>query len=93
MRTIQWATQFKRDYRHVKASPRHKNIDALLPAILALLAADKPLPQENKDHPLTGPWKGFRDCHVRSDLVLIYKKIGQGELILTRLGTHSELFG
>src|ERR1700730_5129023 len=63
--------------------------------VAAMEAVDRggPLPPENKDHPLMGPWKGFRDCHVHSDLVLIYKRRGRDELILTRLGFHSELFG
>ena len=36
-------------------------------------------------------WKDFRDCHVRPDLVLIYRKPGPDTLELVRLGSHSEL--
>ena len=45
-----------------------------------------------RDHPLTGDWKGFRDCHLRPDLVLIYS-VSETELTLVRLGSHSDLFG
>lgn len=38
-----------------------------------------------------GEWKDFRDCHVKPDLVLIYRKIGNEALQLVRLGSHSEL--
>ncbi|MBI6311961.1 type II toxin-antitoxin system mRNA interferase toxin, RelE/StbE family, partial [Proteus mirabilis] len=39
-------------------------------------------------------WVGHRDCHIKPDLVLIYKKTEEGELLilkLVRLGSHSEL--
>ena len=55
------------------------------------LAADEPLPRRNVDHPLTGEWKDHRDCHVRPDLVLIYRLDGADSLELVRLGSHSEL--
>ena len=44
------------------------------------------------DHALGGAWRGFRDCHVKPDLVLIYRKSADA-LALARLGSHSELFG
>ena len=40
---------------------------------------------------LSGEWSGFRDCHVKPDLVLIYEKPGTDTLRLVRLGSHSEL--
>jgi mRNA interferase YafQ len=44
-----------------------------------------------QDHPLAGEWDDFRDCHVRPDLVLIYRKPDAETLELVRLGSHSEL--
>ena len=61
--------------------------------ILEVLAEDKPLDPRHRDHPLSGPWEGYRDCHLRPDLVLIYRKYGDDVLRLARLGTHSEVFG
>ena len=52
---------------------------------------NKPLPQRYFDHPLSGEWSGFRDCHIRPDLVLIYEKPDDHTLRLVRLGSHSEL--
>jgi mRNA interferase YafQ len=93
MRTIDRATAFKRDYRRVKADSRHtRNIDALLVDVLALLAADQHLPERNRDHALGGEWKGYRDCHLKPDLLLIYSKPDAETLRLARLGSHSELF-
>lgn len=51
-----------------------------------------PLLEKYKDHALTGNWKGWRDCHIKNDLVLIYKIVGD-EIRLARLNTHSEIFG
>jgi len=59
--------------------------------VVDMLAADKPLPRRNFDHPLTGDWSDHRDCHIRPDLVLIYRKPDDASLDLVRLGSHSEL--
>ena len=91
MRRIEPTNAFKRDYRKVKASPKHRDIEALLPQVLNLLVADSPLPERHRDHPLTGEWKDHRDCHVKPDLVLIYRKPDDVVLQLVRLGSHSEL--
>ena len=56
-----------------------------------LLADDTPLPRRNFDHPLSGEWDDHRDCHIRPDLVLIYRKPDDESLELVRLGSHSEL--
>ena len=91
MRSIERTRAFKRDYQRAIATPKHRDLDNLLPAVLTLLAADTPLPAKYMDHPLRGEWKDFRDCHVKPDLVLIYRKISDETLQLVRLGSHSEL--
>lgn len=93
MRTIERATIFKRDYKRVKASPRHsKDLDQLLSAILEHLLGDHALPPRHRDHELSGSWKGYRECHIKPDLLLIYRKPNADTLRLARLGSHSELF-
>jgi mRNA interferase YafQ len=91
MRTIKYTTRFKRDYRREKSGRHGKALDGLLMAALDLLAADAPLPRRNVDHQLTGEWNDHRDCHIRPDLVLIYRKPDDSNLELVRLGSHSEL--
>ena len=59
--------------------------------MLVPLINDEPLPERFRDHPLSGEWVGFRDCHVKPDLVLIYEKPDAEILRLVRLGSHSEL--
>jgi mRNA interferase YafQ len=91
MRRIERTKAFKRDYQRAIATPKHRDLDNLLPAVLTLLAIDTALPAKYVDHPLRGQWKDFRDCHVKPDLILIYRKTGDNALQLVRLGSHSEL--
>jgi mRNA interferase YafQ len=91
MRTISYTNRFKRDYKREKAGRHGKTLDADLMPVVNLLAADTPLPRRNFDHPLSGEWKDFRDCHIKPDLVLIYRKPDKDSLELVRLGSHSEL--
>lgn len=55
-----------------------------MPVLLAL-ASDAPLDPKYRDHGLSGDWAGYRDCHVRPDLVLIYAKPDDLLLRLVRL--------
>ena len=59
--------------------------------VVKLLVSDIPLPRRNFDHPLSGDWSDHRDCHIKPDLVLIYRKPNDEYLDLVRLGSHSEL--
>lgn len=92
MRTIDRSTRFKRDYkRETKGRHRAKLAADLMPVLVAL-ATDAALDPRYQDHALSGTWAGYRDCHVKPDLVLIYAKPDDDTLQLARLGSHSELF-
>ena len=91
MREISYTRRFKRDYRREKSGRHGKSLDAALMVVVDLLAADQPLSRRNFDHALTGEWSDHRDCHIRPDLVLIYRKPDADTLELVRLGSHSEL--
>ncbi len=91
MRAISYTHQFKRDYKREKSGRHSKVLDAEILKISNLLATDTPLPRRNFDHPLSGAWSDCRDCHVKPDLVLIYRKPDQTSLEFVRLGSHSEL--
>jgi mRNA interferase YafQ len=54
---------------------------------------DRLLPTNLRDHELIGNWVGYRECHIKPDLLLIYKKPDPLTLRLARLGSHSDLFG
>lgn len=87
---VKFTTQFKKDYK--LALKRRLKIE-LLQDVVTALAMGKPLPEQNKDHSLTGKWMGYRECHILPDWLLIYR-IDEDVLVLTltRTGTHSDLF-
>lgn len=91
MRRIERIGQFKRDYKRETKGRHGKALDALLVPVITALASDEPLEPRHRDHALTGDWKDHRDCHVKPDLVLIYRKPDDDTLQLVRLGSHSEL--
>lgn len=80
---------FKRDFKKVKK--RGCDIE-LMNDVVDMLLAGEPLPENNRDHALTGNWTGFRECHIQPDWLLVYQ-IFEERLILslTRTGTHSDL--
>jgi len=88
VRNLFRGAQFRRDVK--LAERRGKDLSELRELIL-LLAEGQPLPPRYKDHPLSGDWKQYRDCHIESDWLLIYKIEGD-DLYLVRTGTHSDLF-
>ncbi len=85
MRTIERTSAFKRDFK------KRGELDAALIEALWKLGNDEALPEHYRDHALTGNWIDFRDCHIKPDLVLIYRKPDADTLQLVRLGSHSEL--
>lgn len=67
------------------------SLDELLVAAVSLLIEDLSLPGSMRDHALVGEWKDHRDCHLKPDLVLIYRLPDADTLQLVRLGSHNEL--
>jgi mRNA interferase YafQ len=91
MREIERTGQFKRDYKREAKGQHGKTLDADLIAALTLLANDLPMAAKHRDHQMTGNWQHCRNCHVKFDLVLLYKKPDDKTLLLVRLGSHTEL--
>ncbi|KJV09859.1 addiction module antitoxin [Elstera litoralis] len=91
MRTIERTGKFKRDYKREERGQYQATLDRDLEEILSALLFDLPLAEKYRDHALIGRWKDHRDCHIRPDLVLIYRKPDATVLQLVRLGSHSEL--
>ena len=91
MRTIERTGQFKRDYKREAKGLHRATLESILVEVLKALAHDQTLAEKYRDHALTGDWKDYRDCHIKPDLVLIYRKPDADRLQLVRLGSHSEL--
>jgi len=90
MLEISFTNQYLKDLEFMK---RRNLPKSELDAVVKLLSEQKPLPPKHKDHPLKGNFAGYRECHIRSNWLLIYKIDNQIlTLVLVRTGTHSDLF-
>ena len=90
MLTIKYQAAFKKDYKRIVKRGYDMR---LLEKVIELLANQKPLPEKNRDHQLSGDYAGCRECHITPDWLLIYE-VADEELILylTRTGSHSDIF-
>ena len=88
MKKVSQTTQFARDVKRM--IKRGKDIEKLK-VLIRKLVGDEILDAKHRDHPLIGPWKNCRDCHIETDWILIYS-IDAHSLRLERTGTHSDLF-
>lgn len=90
MLTLITTSQFRKDLKKLKK--RGANLKKL-ELVLEQLLAGQVLDNKYRDHALIGNYKGFRECHIEPDWLLIYA-VNQDKLILTatRTGTHSDLF-
>ena len=88
---LKYSKHFKKDLKSYK---HNRAVLAELEKILDILAKGEKLPIKNSNHRLRGEFKDCFECHLRPDVLLIYK-IEKFEIIilLLRIGSHSELFG
>jgi mRNA interferase YafQ len=93
MRKIERTTGFKKDFKRESKGQYRTILDEELHAVLSSLVNDCPLDARYRDHDLSNNWSGYRECHIKPDLLLIYRKHDNDILKLARLGSHSELFG
>jgi mRNA interferase YafQ len=93
LRRVKFTSRFSKDVKREGKSPNNKDLTLRLQPIIDLLCDDQELPKRLNDHALIGEFLGWRELHVKPDLLLIYKKIGEDWLELLRLGSHSEIFG
>lgn len=91
MRTIIQTAPYRRDAKREAKGQYRAALTAELVEVVSLLAADQPLPPKHCDHQLTQNWRGFRECHLKPDLLLVYRLPDANTLELHRLGSHSEL--
>lgn len=90
-RKISHSRHFARDYKRESKGRHGAGLQESLKPILDKLVNDIPLDSKYRDHTLIGAWKGYRDCHVKPDLVLVYQLQDDDCLYLVRLGSHAEL--
>ncbi len=90
MREIVKTNTFDKDLK--RCSKRGLDISALID-IVGKLANDEPLNAKHRPHQLKNNYSGWNECHIKPDWLLIYQYNNENnELILSRTGTHSDLF-
>ncbi len=89
MYTLDYSTQFKKDFKKITKKPIPDIIE--VGNVISELQKGRTLETKYVDHPLSGNWDGFRDCHIKPDLVLIYR-IHENTLQLARIGSHNDVF-
>jgi len=89
MYSLEYSTQFKKDFKKILKKPIPDVVE--VGNIISILQRGEVLEEKYSDHALSGNWAGFRDCHIKADLVLIYR-VADKTLQLARIGSHSELF-
>lgn len=92
MLALEFSSQFKRDLKKIAKQAKNK---VALDYVITELQHERSLPMKYKDHSLIGNWQGYRECHITSDWLLIYKVVKKDHIKLLRLartGSHSELF-
>lgn len=89
MRKLIKTSQFKKDFKRAKKQGRKLSE---LQRVLSLLIEEAELEPRHRDHSLNGNWIPCRECHIEPDWLLIYNLTHDNDLVLVRLGSHSELF-
>ena len=89
MYILKYSRKIKKD---MKACQKRGYDFRLFENILEKLMKPEPLEAKNKPHDLKGNYKGFSECHITPDWLLIYCYNGE-YLEIFRTGTHSDLFG
>lgn len=91
MYQIEFSIKYKRSYK--LAIKRGLDVN-LLNSVVKCLAEGKKLDAKYSDHSLKGKYKGYRECHIQPDWLLIYKIINKTcVLYLLDAGSHSDIFG
>jgi mRNA interferase YafQ len=87
---LQITNQFKKD---LKKFNRNQKVIQELDIVVRKIIHGQSIDPKYCDHPLNGKWRNSRDCHIRPNVVLIYRVEAKSKtLFLERLGSHAELF-
>ena len=81
-------SSFKKQYKKLSKSDKE-----LVKSVIILLVQNKTLDEKYKNHQLSGNFKDLKECHIKPDLLLIYKINNDIlELALVQVGNHNSLF-
>ena len=97
MRRVVESNPYRKDIKRTGKGIYSIVLEEELPIIIEALSIEalsngEILPPSFRDHQLHGNMKGYRECHIKPDFLLVYTLEGDDLLILERLGTHAEIF-
>lgn len=83
--------QFKKSLNKILSSGKFKRKE--IEIVIEMLGEGLRLPIKHRDHDLQGEYLGYRECHIKADLLLVYKiEKDKLLLVLVDIGSHSKLF-
>ncbi len=92
MLEIKLDKQFKKDIKRDQKSGKYNADDFLeLKRVMDFLIEEQPLDEKYLEHKLIGDWRGYLECHIKPNWLLIYK-IEKALIKFARIGTHQQLF-
>ncbi len=90
MFSLKYSSRFKKD---LKAYKFNKLVLTELSRVLDFLISGKKLEEKYRCHALIGEFKNCIECHIRPDVLLIYKiEKKEISILLLRIGSRSGLF-
>lgn len=93
MYRLTYSKDFSKSLKKINSGVGGKKIVQELEVFLDILVSGKKIPENYKDHQLQGELKGYRECHIRGDVLIVYKKEEKLLIItLINIGSHSYLF-
>lgn len=90
MRKLKTTSSFRTDLKKLTKSEADET-----KSVVVKLQKDETLDAKYRDHDLHGNYNGYRECHIRPDLLLVYQKGNEGELLiltLYRISSHTNIF-
>ncbi len=91
MYRIVFSKQSRKSLKKLERSGRFDRIET--GTVLNVLASGKSLEPKYRNHRLQGKYRDCFECHIKSDLLLIYyADEGLKELTVVDIGSHSDLF-
>ena len=92
MYTVKFTSKFKKDYKLYQKRGYDMNKIKEVISLVASGTSQDVLVADYSDHALKGNWKGFRECHILPDWLLVYEIIEDTLVLsLARTGSHSDL--
>ncbi len=94
MYELAFSKSFKKSIKRLAQANDYKVVNERLEVIIEDIKQRKTLGLKYRDHALHGAWVGYRECHIRPDVLLLYEIDDNMQMVtMVNIGSHSELFG